>query len=288
MGVPPYGILSLSGSRDGGLFTPYSQSYKNFKQEFFRVALVGVDPLEDEVFYFGGLPRFPFYWCPKPSRFHGLGDLKVTAAETAAIKNLAALPRPLDCKLVLSLANSPFRERGLESIMGRNLWRQLKHRYNVSELEVPEPPEEDAVSLKTHRKRKRGKEEVGGTSASRDAEEATSRVVDAVDLTDSPPAKEASPVATAEVVPGVGLTAPDAEGGVGVAEVEVCVSGQTVRVAKVAGNASGPELQEGKAADPEVQASGLAAQAAGAESGVPKVDSLGAEQGGPSSAAGSS
>nr|KYP34330.1 hypothetical protein KK1_044730 [Cajanus cajan]KYP44297.1 hypothetical protein KK1_034208 [Cajanus cajan]KYP44882.1 hypothetical protein KK1_033623 [Cajanus cajan]KYP50081.1 hypothetical protein KK1_028155 [Cajanus cajan] len=115
MGVPPYGILSLSGSRDGGLFTPYSQSYKNFKQEFFRVALVGVDPLEDEVFYFGGLPRFPFYWCPKPSRFHGLGDLKVTAAETAAIKNLAALPRPLDCKLVLSLANSPFRERGLES-----------------------------------------------------------------------------------------------------------------------------------------------------------------------------
>nr|KYP58587.1 hypothetical protein KK1_014001 [Cajanus cajan]KYP58591.1 hypothetical protein KK1_014005 [Cajanus cajan] len=35
LGVPLYGILSLSGSRDGGLFTLYSQSYKNFKQEFF-------------------------------------------------------------------------------------------------------------------------------------------------------------------------------------------------------------------------------------------------------------
>nr|KYP33110.1 hypothetical protein KK1_046065 [Cajanus cajan] len=115
LGAPPYGILSLNGSRDGGLFTLYSQSYKNFKQEFFRVALVGVDPLEDEVFHFGGLPKFPFYWCPKPSRFHGLGNQKLTASEAAAIENLAALPRPLDCKLVLSLANSPYRERGLES-----------------------------------------------------------------------------------------------------------------------------------------------------------------------------
>nr|KYP45288.1 hypothetical protein KK1_033163 [Cajanus cajan] len=115
VGVPPYGILSLSGSRDGGLFTLYSQSYKNFKQEFFRVALVNVDPLEDGAFYFGGLPRFPFYWCPRPSRFHGVGQVKLTASEAAAIENLAALPRPLDCKLVLSLANSAYRERGLES-----------------------------------------------------------------------------------------------------------------------------------------------------------------------------
>nr|KYP31069.1 hypothetical protein KK1_049091 [Cajanus cajan] len=39
VGVPPYGILSLSGSRDGGLFTLYSQSYKNLKQEFFESLL---------------------------------------------------------------------------------------------------------------------------------------------------------------------------------------------------------------------------------------------------------
>nr|KYP57883.1 hypothetical protein KK1_004165 [Cajanus cajan] len=115
IGVPPYDILSLNGSRDGGLFTLYSQSYKNFKQEFFRVALVDVDPLEDEAFYFGGLSKFPFYWCPKPSRFHGVGQLKLTTSEAATIESLAALPRPLDCKLVLSLANSAYKERGLES-----------------------------------------------------------------------------------------------------------------------------------------------------------------------------
>nr|KYP49459.1 hypothetical protein KK1_028806 [Cajanus cajan] len=61
MGVPPYGLMSLNGRKAGGLFSLYSQSYKNFKQEFFRVALVGVDLLEDGAFYFGGLPKFPFY-----------------------------------------------------------------------------------------------------------------------------------------------------------------------------------------------------------------------------------
>nr|KYP31392.1 hypothetical protein KK1_048322 [Cajanus cajan] len=115
LGIPPYDVLSLNGSRDGGMFTLYAQSYKNYKQEFFRVALVDVDPLEDGVFHFGGLSKFPFYWCPKPSRFHGLGNLKLMASEAAAVDNLAALPRPLDCKLILSLATSTHRERGLES-----------------------------------------------------------------------------------------------------------------------------------------------------------------------------
>nr|KYP34798.1 hypothetical protein KK1_044193 [Cajanus cajan] len=115
MGVPLYGLMSLSGSRDGGLFSLYSQSYKNFKQEYFRVALVDVNPLEDGVFYLGGLLRFPLYWRPAPARFHGVGELQLSASETVAIANLEALPLPLDCKLILSLANSAYKERGLES-----------------------------------------------------------------------------------------------------------------------------------------------------------------------------
>nr|KYP47393.1 hypothetical protein KK1_031007 [Cajanus cajan] len=115
LGVLPYGWASLSDSKAGGLFSLYSQSYKNFKQEFFRVALQGVDPLQDEVFHFGGLPKFPFYWRPAPARFHGAANLQLSASNTAAIANLEALPRPLDCKLVLSLANSAYKERGLES-----------------------------------------------------------------------------------------------------------------------------------------------------------------------------
>nr|KYP76326.1 hypothetical protein KK1_020561 [Cajanus cajan] len=219
IGVSPYGVLSLSGRTDGGLFTLYSQSYKNYKQEFFRVALVDVDPLEDGAFYFGGLPKFPFYWCRKSSRFHGVGQLKLTASEATSIENLVALPRPLDCKLVLSLANSAYKERGLESeylvffrllgfvkpsfsdvfyfpfasIMGKSKWRELKHRYNIVELEVPKPQEEEMSPLKVNRKRKRGDKEVGGTSVPRGAEEVTSKAADAdaVDLTGSPPPGEA-------------------------------------------------------------------------------------------------
>nr|KYP33133.1 hypothetical protein KK1_046030 [Cajanus cajan] len=84
-GAPPYGVLSLNGGKDGGLFTLYSQSYKNYKQEFFRIALVGVDPSEDGVFYFGGLPKFPFYWCPDPSGFNGVDPSQLTASEVAAV-----------------------------------------------------------------------------------------------------------------------------------------------------------------------------------------------------------
>nr|KYP60869.1 hypothetical protein KK1_023283 [Cajanus cajan] len=115
LGAPPYGVLSLNGGKDGGLFTLYSQSYKNYKQEFSRVALVGVDPLQDEVFHFGGLPKFPFYWCPDPSGFNGVDSSQLTASEVAAVENLKALPRPLDVKLILSLESSLHRERGLES-----------------------------------------------------------------------------------------------------------------------------------------------------------------------------
>nr|KYP35311.1 hypothetical protein KK1_043660 [Cajanus cajan] len=115
LGVPLYGWASLSGSKAGGLFSLYSQSYKNFKQEFFRVRLVDVNPLEDGVFYFGGLPRFPLYWRQAPARFNGSANLQLTTSDVAAFADLEALPRPMDCKLVLSLANSVYKERGLES-----------------------------------------------------------------------------------------------------------------------------------------------------------------------------
>nr|KYP67970.1 hypothetical protein KK1_021587 [Cajanus cajan] len=114
-GVPPYGVLSLNGGKDGGLFTLYSQSYKNYRQEFFWVALVDVDPSEDGAFYFGGLPKFPFYWCPDPSGFNRVDPSQLTAPEVAAVEDLKALPRPLDVKLILSLESSLHRGRGLES-----------------------------------------------------------------------------------------------------------------------------------------------------------------------------
>ncbi|XP_020227889.1 uncharacterized protein LOC109809074 [Cajanus cajan] len=225
-------------------------------KEFFRVALVGIDPLEDEVFHFGGLPKFTFYWCPEPSRFHGLGNLKVTASEAAAIENLAALPRPLDCKLILSLANSPYRERGLESIMGKNLWRELKHRYNATELEVLEPPEEDVAP-------------------SEGAEEVTSKAIDAdaADLTESPPSKEAPPVGTGEAAQAAEPTTRVTDAGVAVTE---------------AGNASGMATSSAGpvalAVEEVAPATERASHVVAARSEVPIVASLDAEQGTPVSA----
>ncbi|XP_020208949.1 uncharacterized protein LOC109793896 [Cajanus cajan] len=128
-------------------------------------------------------------------------------------------------------------------IMGKNLWRELKHRYNVTELEVPEPQEEDVPPLKVIRKRKRGAKEVGGTSDPADAEEVTSTAADAsaVDLTESPPPKEAPQVAFEEVVRAAKVAIPATEQVTQASEVEgdtteaaTEVAGRVVPAAEVA------------------------------------------------------
>nr|KYP63717.1 hypothetical protein KK1_018297 [Cajanus cajan] len=76
IGVPPYGFLSLSGSKDGGLFSLYSQSYKNFKQEFFWVVLVDVDPLEGGRSTSAGCRSFPSTGGKPRLDFTGKGNCK--------------------------------------------------------------------------------------------------------------------------------------------------------------------------------------------------------------------
>nr|KYP35655.1 hypothetical protein KK1_043296 [Cajanus cajan] len=115
LGEPPLGWVSLNRSKAGGLFSLYSKSYKGFKQGFFRVRPKEADPLVDEVFHFGRLPRFPLLWQQNLIKFNRSSNLQLSESDTAAIADLAALPRPLDCKLVLSLANLADKERGLES-----------------------------------------------------------------------------------------------------------------------------------------------------------------------------
>ncbi|XP_029125229.1 fibrous sheath CABYR-binding protein-like [Cajanus cajan] len=186
-----------------------------------------------------------------------LRSYRLTASDTAAIDNLTALPRPLDCKLVLSLANSAYKERGLESIMGKNKWRELKHRYNVAEIEVPEPQEEEISPLKVNQKRKRGEKEVGGTSAPRGTEEVTSKAADAdaVDLTGSPPPGEAPQMVAAVTAERV---APSAEAGIA-AEVEAPVAEQVAQAA-VAGDAAEvqvPPRSEVPGVDPPIAEQGM-------------------------------
>ncbi|XP_029125464.1 uncharacterized protein LOC114915231 [Cajanus cajan] len=156
-----------------------------------------------------------------------------------------------------------------QGIMGKNLWRELKHRYNITELEVPELREEDASPLKVNRKRKRGAKEVGGTSAPPDAEEVTSKAADAgaVDLIESPSPKGAPQVAPEEV-------AQTAEQVAQSAEVEMLPR----RRPRLLGRP--PRL----AAEVVAPATEQVAHAAEARSEVPIADFLVAEQGAPASA----
>ncbi|XP_020232373.1 uncharacterized protein LOC109812746 [Cajanus cajan] len=90
----------------------------------------------------------------------------------------------------------------LASIMGRSKWHELKARYNVAEIEVPDPLEEEVAPLETCQKIKRGEKEVGGTSTPQDTGEVTSKAVnaDAIDLTGSPPPEGTSSRAVAKEV----------------------------------------------------------------------------------------
>ncbi|XP_020223443.1 fibrous sheath CABYR-binding protein-like [Cajanus cajan] len=150
--------------------------------------------------------------------------------------------------------------------MGKNLWHELKHRYNVTELEVPEPQEEDVPPLRVSRKRKRGAREVEGTSAPADAEEVTSTAADAsaVDLTKSPPSKESPRVAFEEVVRAAKVAGDAAEVAtqaagrvIQAAEVAVLVTEQVVPAAEARSEvpiADPPDTEQGTPASASVEA----------------------------------
>ncbi|XP_029128052.1 uncharacterized protein LOC114916131 [Cajanus cajan] len=95
------------------------------------------------------------------------------------------------------------KERGLEQLMGKSKWRELKAKSNIEELEVPEPGEEVAP-LETRRKRKRGPDEVREASNLPVLEEVTSKITDppgTIDLTVSPRAESPSSEPVVEAIP---------------------------------------------------------------------------------------
>jgi len=51
--------VSLDGQSKTGLFTPFTTSYKNLKESFFKVI---IKEEGRQLFYDGETPRFPFYW----------------------------------------------------------------------------------------------------------------------------------------------------------------------------------------------------------------------------------
>nr|KYP69820.1 hypothetical protein KK1_009026 [Cajanus cajan] len=115
LGEPPYGWVSLSGSSHGGLFQIFAQSYKNFKEEFFKVQSSHKNPSSDPIFHWNGEPKFPLCWQSKPVRFSRSEGLVLSPNEKEDIKKLEKLARALESKTILMLARSQNPQDDLES-----------------------------------------------------------------------------------------------------------------------------------------------------------------------------
>nr|KYP71788.1 hypothetical protein KK1_011061 [Cajanus cajan] len=115
LGEPPFGWISLSGSSNGGFLQIFSQSYKIFKEEFFKVQCVHDDANSDSIFHSNGEPKFSLSWQSEPIRFSRSEGLVLSAEEKKNIERLEGLTRPLESKAILLLAGSKNPQEDLES-----------------------------------------------------------------------------------------------------------------------------------------------------------------------------
>ncbi|KOM40471.1 hypothetical protein LR48_Vigan04g066900 [Vigna angularis] len=105
---PPKGCwVSLTSVRDRTLFRSFFDSYKNFKDQFFKVIIDAVDRHEfhDAV----GNPLFPFYWTRNPRKIKAYPVGVLSPADLEAVRTINALPRRLSAKGVRASSSSALR-----------------------------------------------------------------------------------------------------------------------------------------------------------------------------------
>ncbi|KOM43634.1 hypothetical protein LR48_Vigan05g123900 [Vigna angularis] len=78
------------------IFRPFSDSFKNFKQHYFKIIVdkAGLREFSDGE----GRPLFPFYWTRDPRRIgaNSIGDL--TARDLEAVRTISTLPRRISAR----------------------------------------------------------------------------------------------------------------------------------------------------------------------------------------------
>ncbi|KOM37267.1 hypothetical protein LR48_Vigan03g064800 [Vigna angularis] len=93
---PSGGWVSFRSVRDMTLFRPFSDSFKNFKQHYFKIIVdkAGLHEFSDGE----GRPLFPFYWTRDPRRIraNSIGDL--TARDLEAVRTINTLPRRISAR----------------------------------------------------------------------------------------------------------------------------------------------------------------------------------------------
>ncbi|RDX91806.1 hypothetical protein CR513_26163, partial [Mucuna pruriens] len=89
-------LTPIASTPKGGLFAPYTDSYKGFKNRFLKIVSVGGAPFSTDI------ESFPLYW-KFPVRFAGFTASDLTPSERADLRYLEGLPRNMDCKNIVPL-----------------------------------------------------------------------------------------------------------------------------------------------------------------------------------------
>ncbi|KOM49945.1 hypothetical protein LR48_Vigan08g077200 [Vigna angularis] len=108
--VAKRGWVSLISEPGDALLELYSQSYRGFKDKFFKVSILdsGWALFFDE----DGSPKFPLYWTQNPLRFTSWPEDKMTIEELEALSVLTALPHPFSsCRIINCLEHDDFDSR---------------------------------------------------------------------------------------------------------------------------------------------------------------------------------
>ena len=100
----PVGWLSLFGQPRIGLLAPYSSSFKNYKNTFFRVV---INHVGRSYFFDGDTPKFPFYWTRNPLHYDEWPRTMMSAEDCEVLNLLDSLPRRLPTKRIVAILSSP-------------------------------------------------------------------------------------------------------------------------------------------------------------------------------------
>ncbi|KOM29739.1 hypothetical protein LR48_Vigan758s000600 [Vigna angularis] len=88
--------VSFTSVRDRTLFRPFSDSFKNFKHNYFKII---IDKAGRHEFYDGeGKPLFPFYWTRDTYRIRATSVGALTALDLEAVRTINALPRRISAR----------------------------------------------------------------------------------------------------------------------------------------------------------------------------------------------
>ncbi|KOM56178.1 hypothetical protein LR48_Vigan10g207000 [Vigna angularis] len=90
------GWVSFTSVRGRTLFRPFSDSFKNFKQHYFKIIVdkAGVREFSDSE----GRLLFPFYWTRDPRHIRATPIGALTAPDLEAVRTINALPRRISAR----------------------------------------------------------------------------------------------------------------------------------------------------------------------------------------------